>query len=99
MQGVGYRYFAQRAAVALGITGWVRNESEGQVRALLQHADVSVLSRVVVASKHGPPRGWVQDCEVTDLHTTQPYSGIHRPQLQATTQKGRTYPALALIQL
>jgi acylphosphatase len=74
VQGVGYRYFAQRAAQAMGVAGWVRNESSGQVRALLQHADVSTLSRMVVALKHGPPHGWVQDCEVTLLDAADRYS-------------------------
>lgn len=76
VQGVGYRYFAQQAAQALGITGWVRNEAGGQVRALIQHADTSVLSRMVVALKHGPPRGWVQDCAVTLVASAERYAGF-----------------------
>jgi acylphosphatase len=67
VQGVGYRYFAQAAAQSLGVTGWVRNEWDGGVRAVLQHADKGVLSRMVVALKHGPPHGWVQDCAVAEL--------------------------------
>jgi acylphosphatase len=76
VQGVGYRYFAQRAALALDVTGWVRNEYSGSVRAVLQHAKEQVLSRMVVALKHGPPRGWVQDCTVTALDTGERYAGF-----------------------
>jgi acylphosphatase len=31
VQGVGYRYFAQRAAVELGLTGYTRNLDDGRV--------------------------------------------------------------------
>jgi len=31
VQGVGYRYFAQHAAVALGLTGYTRNLDDGRV--------------------------------------------------------------------
>ena len=31
VQGVGYRYFAQRAALGLGLTGYARNLDDGRV--------------------------------------------------------------------
>jgi acylphosphatase len=31
VQGVGYRYFAQRAAAGLGLTGYARNLDDGRV--------------------------------------------------------------------
>lgn len=76
VQGVGYRYFAQRAALALEVTGWVRNEYDGSVCTVLQHTSEQVLSRMVVALKHGPPRGWVKDCTVTALDTCERYTGF-----------------------
>ncbi len=32
VQGVGFRYFAERAARELNITGWVRNDDDGSVQ-------------------------------------------------------------------
>lgn len=31
MQGVGFRYFVEQAANALGLSGWVRNTDDGSV--------------------------------------------------------------------
>lgn len=36
VQGVGYRYGCVRQAHTLGLTGWVRNRSDGSVELLLQ---------------------------------------------------------------
>ena len=35
VQGVGFRYWAVEEAEALGLSGWVRNEPDGSVAALL----------------------------------------------------------------
>ncbi len=32
VQGVGFRYFAEKTALALGISGWVRNDDDGTVQ-------------------------------------------------------------------
>jgi acylphosphatase len=36
VQGVGYRYFVLREAMAIGLEGWVANESDGSVRCVAE---------------------------------------------------------------
>jgi acylphosphatase len=50
VQGVGFRYFVQQSAKALGISGWVRNVDDGSVEVYAsgtaaQHSDLAGLLR------------------------------------------------------
>ena len=42
VQGVGFRYYARRAADLTGATGWVRNEYDGSVSVEIQGDRYSV---------------------------------------------------------
>jgi acylphosphatase len=42
VQGVGFRDWTQQEANRLGLTGWVRNEPDGSVVALLVGSDAAV---------------------------------------------------------
>jgi len=53
VQGVGYRYALRDEAQRLGITGWVRNRSDGTVEALLQ-GDDAALERLIAWARRGP---------------------------------------------
>ncbi|TIR95993.1 MAG: acylphosphatase, partial [Mesorhizobium sp.] len=46
VQGVSYRVWARDEAVRLGLTGWVRNEHDGSVTALIAGADAAIDSMV-----------------------------------------------------
>jgi len=54
VQGVGYRMAMTEAAVALGVTGWVRNRCDGTVEALVQGDDAAI-ERVLAWCRRGPP--------------------------------------------
>lgn len=62
VQGVGFRYFAQDAAVALGLSGWVRNVPNGSVEAYAEgpRADLEAwISRL----RQGPPASRIETLE------------------------------------
>lgn len=46
VQGVGFRYHAKNAAVLLGLTGFVRNESDGSVFMEVQGSE-SLIERML----------------------------------------------------
>jgi acylphosphatase len=53
VQGVGYRAFVERQAVALGLEGWVRNRRDGSVEALFA-GPANVVSEMVALCRRGP---------------------------------------------
>jgi acylphosphatase len=53
VQGVGYRAFACRAALRLGISGWVRNRRDGTVEALITGMPDRV-ERMLAELRRGP---------------------------------------------
>ncbi|MFY9316643.1 MAG: acylphosphatase [Burkholderiales bacterium] len=59
VQGVGFRYALQRAALARGLTGWVRNRRDGTVEAVLQ-GDAAAVDAVTAWARRGPPAARVE---------------------------------------
>ncbi|HEX8890668.1 MAG TPA: acylphosphatase [Pyrinomonadaceae bacterium] len=73
VQGVGYRFFAQRAAARHQVHGYVRNLSDGRVEALAEGS-----ADAVEAFKHdlatGPAYARVLNVEELNLEPTGSYS-------------------------
>jgi acylphosphatase len=61
VQGVGFRYWTQEEAEALGLAGWVRNEKDGSVTVMLA-GPADAVEGMLVLLRQGP-RG----SQVTDL--------------------------------
>jgi acylphosphatase len=53
VQGVGYRAWAQKAALKLGLDGWVRNLTDGTVEAVARGSTVAV-NQFVAQCQAGP---------------------------------------------
>ena len=58
VQGVGFRFFVLQQAVALGLSGWVRNLADGMVEVLAEGDSVS-LQELLAALHEGPDAAWV----------------------------------------
>jgi acylphosphatase len=54
VQGVGYRAWAEYAALKKGLEGWVRNRRDGTVEALFA-GPAEVVAAMVDACRRGPP--------------------------------------------
>lgn len=69
VQGVGFRYFAERAARSIGVTGWVRNLADGRVEA---HANGTPqqLDQFESRLRTGPPRADVRGFETVEAAPT-----------------------------
>lgn len=68
VQGVGFRFFARRAALEEGISGWVRNCPDGTVETVAE-GDSDAVERYLERLKQGP--GHVTSLDVHD----EPASG------------------------
>lgn len=65
VQGVSFRYFAQRQARSLGLGGWVRNVPDGSVEAVVEGEPGAVRSFVDWAYS-GPPGAAVDSVETEE---------------------------------
>ncbi|QNN54186.1 acylphosphatase [Nocardioides mesophilus] len=65
VQGVGFRFYCQREAHRLGVTGWVRNENDGTVAACFE-GPPSAVEALVEWCRHGPGHAAVDRVDVHD---------------------------------
>ena len=72
VQGVGFRYFVTRRAAELGITGVVRNTSDGRVEVRAE-GPKSALETLQQAVQLGPHLGSVTEMDVRWMDPTGNY--------------------------
>lgn len=66
VQGVGFRAYTRRAARTAGVTGWIRNLTDGRVEVLLQ-GDSERIDGVIQQIAGGPPTARVESMIVDDM--------------------------------
>jgi acylphosphatase len=59
VQGVGYRYWVEQKATALGLEGWVRNRRDGSVEALFA-GPADVVADMIALCRRGPSSARVE---------------------------------------
>lgn len=70
VQGVGYRFFATRVARRLGLKGWIKNNRDGIVEALVE-GEKSTIDEWIEELREGP-----RYAEVTKIdQETKEFSG------------------------
>ncbi|TIP00588.1 MAG: acylphosphatase [Mesorhizobium sp.] len=65
VQGVSYRVWTRAEALRLGLTGWVRNERDGSVTALIAGADAAV-TMMIERLWQGPRGAFVSKVEIEE---------------------------------
>jgi acylphosphatase len=53
VQGVGFRYWTRRTAIARGLAGWVRNRRDGTVEAVFAGVEQAVADMIALCGR-GP---------------------------------------------
>lgn len=75
VQGVGFRQFTRKNAEKLGVTGWVKNLSDGRVEAVFQGPDDKV-RELIDRCKEGPISGYVKDIEINDAEENKEHNSF-----------------------
>jgi acylphosphatase len=77
VQGVGYRWSMREQALALGLTGWVRNRRDGSVEALVRGSEANIALLVAWAHR-GPPAAQVTAVERDAGDAVMPLEGFEQ---------------------
>jgi len=73
VQGVGFRYYVQRQAKILNLTGWVRNTLDGGVLVLVQGSQAAI-DTLADYLWIGPPLSQVKSVFKTEMQLLEEYS-------------------------
>ena len=75
VQGVWFRTSTKQKAEQLGLTGWVRNTSDGSVEAIFE-GDEKRIKDMLEWCHRGPPLAKVSNVEVKNQEPTNGFDGF-----------------------
>ncbi len=75
VQGVGYRYFAYREALALRLNGYVKNLPDGDVEVVAEGEENSIEVFLQILKK-GPSFAHVTDIRISKLLNEETFNGF-----------------------
>ncbi len=75
VHGVCYRWFAEKEANSLGLTGYVRNLYDGRVEVIAE-GDRGLVEELIKQLKVGPPASDVRDLNIEWQVYTGEFSGF-----------------------
>jgi acylphosphatase len=76
VQGVGFRFWTQQEAEQLHLDGWVRNEDDGSVSAMISGSEPAV-STMLDLLREGPRGAAVTQVDIRETDRQTPPSGFH----------------------
>lgn len=76
VQGVGFRFFVEEQASAFGLSGFVRNLSNGTTVEIVAEGPIAELETLLAAVRKGPPQAYVERVDVSWAAATGGYEGF-----------------------
>ena len=80
VQGVGYREWAIEQATSRGLSGWIRNRSDGSVELLIAGPDQTIKD-MLGACTQGPPAAQVHNIDILNEKELPPAGFVGKPTL------------------
>ena len=75
VQGVGFRWFAKQTAESYGLSGWVKNNSNGNVEIIVQ-GNEKFLALFADKMNEGPGYSLVSSVNIEKYPETKKYEGF-----------------------
>ncbi|MEA2055992.1 MAG: acylphosphatase [Candidatus Thermoplasmatota archaeon] len=75
VQGVWFRANTKQKAEQLGVTGWIRNTSNGCIEAIFE-GDENMVKEMLDWCNHGPAQAKVENVEIKNQPVTNAFDGF-----------------------